>query len=322
MALRLLIRSAPETLGATTSVVLPTAEEIAYSFDQERVVIGRGPGADVRLPHRSVSTQHALLSSVGEQHNIVDCSSTNGTHVNGQRVSSDRPKTLHEGDLITVGGYIFAFHAGRTTAAIVTAERTAELAKHMLRSQRGSHAANVSSPRLVVLNGPNTGASLSVPEPPVRLLVGRGEACQLQLSDAKVSREHMEVTRDLEGVVVRNLDSENGVRWGELAVFERRLRDGDELTLGATRLLFEDPAEELMKSLAAEPDMRVEVPALPPPPVPETEPEAVVVSAPVAVPVKRRSSGGPSFADLVIYAFAGAVLVLSVAGILTLLRAQ
>lgn len=313
MAFRLLIRSAPDSPQPTSN-----DEEITYSFDQERVVIGRGAGADVRLPHRSVSTQHALLSVAEDQHTLVDSGSTNGTYVNGQPVPRDRPKTLRDGDLLTVGGYILAFHSGRTAAPIVTAERTAELAKQMLRRPRGAGVMVVSPPRLVVLNGPHTGASLVVAEPPVRLLVGRGESCQLQLTDANISREHMEVTRDLEGVVVRNLDSANGVRWGDHAVHERRLRDGDELMLGATRLLFEDPAEELLKSIASEPDLKIAPPPLPPP----SAAAPVVTPAPTPVPTRRQAGRAISMADMVIYVFAAAMLALSVAGIVALLRPE
>ncbi len=321
MALRLVIRFAPE--GATTpSSPGAGSDDITYSFDQERVVIGRGVASDVRLPHRSVSSQHALLKVENGQHTLVDASSTNGTHVNGQRVPSDRPKVLHDGDLLTVGGYILAFHVGRTATPLITAERTAELAKRILRDQRGAGTGALTQPRLVVLNGPHTGESLDVPEPPVRLLVGRGETCQMKLSDANVSREHMEVTRDLDGVLVRNLDSANGVRWGGHAIHERRLKDGDELTIGNTRLLFEDPAEELMKSITAEPD--VVLSALPALPKASALPEPVIAaSTPTAVTqARRKREGGPTFSDWVIYVFAAAVLAFSVAGILFLLRAE
>ncbi len=326
MALRLVIRTSPEPLGASgtsarSEAATPMPEAIEYGFDQERVVIGRGPGADVRVPHRSVSVVHAQLQAERDQYSVSDMGSTNGTYVNGQRISTDRPKRLVDGDLITVGSYVFAFHIGRSKAPLITAERTAELARRILRSQRGGAAAS-SQPRLVVLNGPHTGASVETGDPPLRLLVGRSEQCQLQLSDANVSREHMEVTRDLEGVSIRNLDSANGVRWGERAVHERRLRDGDELVLGATRLLFEDPAEEWMKNLASEADVALAAPpALPLPPVDDGTPVADVPIAPA--PVKRKKSAQPtSFADLVIYVFAAAVLALSVAGIAFLLRAD
>lgn len=321
MAFRLSIRSAPETPAVTTSVAGSERDaEIVYSFDQERVVIGRGAGADVRLPHRSVSSQHALLTVVQDQHAVIDSGSTNGTYVNGNAVARDRPKTLRDGDLLTTGGYILAFHTGRTAAPIITAERTAELAKHMLRRPRGAGVPVVSQPRIVVLNGPHTGTSLLVPEPPVRLLVGRSETCQLQLTDANISREHMEVTRDLEGVVVRNLDSENGVRWGDHAVHERRLRDGDELMLGATRLLFEDPADELLRSIASEPDMHAPPPPLPVEPVQPTPVSPAPTAAGVVAPSRRPARRAPSMADMVIYVFAAAMLALSVAGIVALLR--
>lgn len=328
MALRFVIRAAPEVLlgGASVSPAATAtsadSDEIAYCFDQERVVIGRGASADVRLPHRSVSSHHATVFANGNNHTIVDAGSTNGTHLDGQAVPSDRPKSLRDGDLITVGDYILSFHLGRTATPLVTAERTAELAKHMLRNQRRVGTAALGHPRFVVLNGPQTGQSLDVPEPPVTLLVGRGENCQLQLSDANISREHMEVSRDLEGVTIKNRDSANGVRWGGHAVQERRVRDGDELVLGATRLLFEDPAEELMKSLSAEADVvQSALPSLPEPPT-AAETASAVIEAPPEPEAKprRKSASGPAPADVVIYVFAAAVLALSAAGIMFLLR--
>jgi len=324
MALRFVIRAAPEVLPGGAPATSSDSEEIAYCFDQERVVIGRGASADVRLPHRSVSSHHATVFADGNNHTIVDAGSTNGTHLNGQRVPSDRPRSLRDGDLITVGDYILAFHLGRTATPLVTAERTAELAKHMLRNQRRTGTAALGHPRFVVLNGPQTGQSLDVPEPPVTLLVGRGESCQLQLSDANISREHMEVSRSLDGVTIKNRDSANGVRWGGHAVQERRVRDGDELVLGATRLLFEDPAEELMKSLSAEPDVvQSALPSLPEPVTPTAAEAASAVTEatpePEAKP-RRKSTPGPAPADVVIYVFAAAVLALSAAGIMFLLR--
>ncbi len=52
MAVRLVVR-APFAADASA--------ELAFEFDQTRILIGRGASADVRLPHAAVSESHAAL---------------------------------------------------------------------------------------------------------------------------------------------------------------------------------------------------------------------------------------------------------------------
>ncbi len=67
------------------------------------LIIGRDPQADVPLQAPIVSWHHARLQRVGQRHVITDLNSTNGTFVNGQRVT--RPHTLQEGDVVQIGPF-------------------------------------------------------------------------------------------------------------------------------------------------------------------------------------------------------------------------
>jgi pSer/pThr/pTyr-binding forkhead associated (FHA) protein len=304
MGVRFVIRSAED--------VTPS-EELGYAFDQARIVIGRGAGADVRIPHLTVSESHATVRSEAEGYAIVDDGSTNGTRVNGAPLVRGRAKALRDGDLIEVGAYVLSFHKA-APARTTTVERTAELARRLFRaSQAGG---GVRGPRLCVLTGPDTGKSLEVPAPPARLLVGRAETCQLVLSDPDVSREHAELVRDLDGVLLTNLESKNGITVNDQPVLKRRLRDADELVLGSTRLLFEEPADEPIDSLGTEPDRALARPAPSKPPATSTNPEAAPDPAP-----SRKAPRRPSFeADLLIYALAAIVIAISIAGLILLMR--
>ena len=105
-------------------------------------------------------------------------------------------------------------------AQATTMERTAELARRLFRrSQAGTR---VDAARIVVLNGPATGKRLDIPKPVSRALVGRNETCQLVLPDAEVSREHAELVHDLDGVLIRNLDSQNTLEINGQVVAQRR----------------------------------------------------------------------------------------------------
>ena len=109
-------------------------------------------------------------------------------------------------------------------------------------------------PFLRITRGPDQGTLINLSEPPSKLVIGRGEEAGLMLSDPDVSREHIEITRDLDGAVARDLGSKNGLEVNGKRLRERRLRHGDTLRLGETSIVYEDPAEQALKGLEGQPD--------------------------------------------------------------------
>jgi putative peptidoglycan lipid II flippase len=83
----------------------PRAGEV-FPVDQERILIGRGPEADVRLDDRSVSREHAELVRHDDGTWILDLDSHNGTFVNRRRVESH---LLSDGDEIQIGVYALSY---------------------------------------------------------------------------------------------------------------------------------------------------------------------------------------------------------------------
>ena len=81
------------------------------------------------------------------------------------------------------------------------------------------------------------GKRVSVGEDPVA--IGRMPECDIVLADHNVSRRHAEVRRQDGGFVVVDLGSTNGTKVNGAGVRERRLADGDEITVGASTLRFE-----------------------------------------------------------------------------------
>jgi uncharacterized RDD family membrane protein YckC len=62
--------------------------------------IGRDPSNDLVLPDALVSRRHAVIECRGEQYVIRDCNSSNGSLVNGDRVTEH---ALKDGDLLAIG---------------------------------------------------------------------------------------------------------------------------------------------------------------------------------------------------------------------------
>lgn len=90
----------------------------------QRITIGRRPSNDVVLDWDSeVSRVHAAIEQIGDEWTVVDDGlSHNGTHVNGQRVTSRQ--RLHDGDLLSIGTTVIAFRApseGSASRPTVTA---------------------------------------------------------------------------------------------------------------------------------------------------------------------------------------------------------
>jgi len=80
----------------------------SFAVEGERMAIGRRPDCEVFLDDITVSRDHALLISRGEQWYLDDCGSLNGTYVNRSRIDSHR---LEEGDEVQIGKYKLTFHS-------------------------------------------------------------------------------------------------------------------------------------------------------------------------------------------------------------------
>jgi predicted component of type VI protein secretion system len=79
----------------------------------------------------------------------------------------------------------------------------------------------------------NDGPSILVDKP--ILLLGRHPECDVQIDSRKISRRHCCIAQVDDYLVVRDLDSTNGIRINGVRVVEGRLRPGDEITIGNHR---------------------------------------------------------------------------------------
>lgn len=71
-----------------------------------------------------------------------------------------------------------------------------------------------------------------------RMLIGRGEHCDLRLDDPTVSWDHLELTRSGDTLLACDLQSRNGTLLnGQRFEGSVRLRDADTLTVGTVRLV-------------------------------------------------------------------------------------
>jgi pilus assembly protein CpaF len=71
---------------------------LVFELDKPGYVIGREAGNDLVIEDPQVSRRHAQLTQQGNSYLIEDIGSTNGTYVNGKRVTA--PTLLTNGDMV------------------------------------------------------------------------------------------------------------------------------------------------------------------------------------------------------------------------------
>ena len=88
---------------------------------------------------------------------------------------------------------------------------------------------------LVVLAGVSAGEMFKLGSE--KTVVGRGPKVAVRLNDEGVSREHCQLIRDGEKVVLEDLGSTNGTFCNGIRVDRRELTDGDKIMVGSTTIL-------------------------------------------------------------------------------------
>jgi hypothetical protein len=96
----------PEELGVERETVTLTIDGRSQTITERTVVMGRSRECDVRVEDPNVSRRHAELRQEGATYWLVDLDSTNGTELNGKRVSRAK---LADGDRITLGSTEIVF---------------------------------------------------------------------------------------------------------------------------------------------------------------------------------------------------------------------
>lgn len=78
----------------------------SYVLTGNRIVVGRGDKADIRLNDTKASREHAEITKVGDNWVVTDLGSQNGVMINDQKITQ---KELSESDKLIVGQTVFKF---------------------------------------------------------------------------------------------------------------------------------------------------------------------------------------------------------------------
>jgi hypothetical protein len=108
-------------MTAKLVVQLPGGQCHDFPLRQQVTTIGRAPACDLVLEYGFMSRQHARLELTGSGYMIVDAGSTNGTTVNGRRISE--MQLLSSGDEISMGELSVVFFDSDSQEGVPTVFR-------------------------------------------------------------------------------------------------------------------------------------------------------------------------------------------------------
>ena len=258
-----------------------------FELSQAQTSLGRVKGADIVLPASSVSRKHAKITLEGTQYYIEDLGSSNGTYVNGQRITSRQ--MLNNGDRISLGQSItlrFDAPVADDATAIYEAEEaypaTAVAPSPATTIEPPQPAAPPPAaaprPKLVVIIG--NGAPQTHELSQNQYSLGRSPDNDIVLNSNIVSRSHATLRKIAGGYSLEvNPKAGNAVTLhGRPLSQAYNLNDGDELIIGQTdpntrvTLQYQGlPAEDFATRIAAPPaaqhdDSATQIAAPAPPP--------------------------------------------------------
>ena len=179
--------------------------------------VGRAPDNDIVLKSKLVSNHHLQVDIQAGQVKITDLNSTNGTQVNGTRIPAGQGRVLNPGDVIRIGdltGNSLHITYGGTAGGGLRTKEVEKLDLGKLKKQPS-------------------------------ILIGRSSSCDMCMAHPNVSKHHAMITRDQNGISIRDLGSSNGTFVNGVRITQVGLRDGDEIQIGPFSLVYDGRLQNL-----------------------------------------------------------------------------
>lgn len=197
---------------AANFLIHVTADPVApLPLSKFPLKIGRDKSCEIQLDDRRISSFHAEIDFKGSDFIIRDLESTNGTFVDGKRISSH---LLLPGNVIEIGNNRFVFETNRPT--------------HVPRQ-----------PYLITHKTPEREETFPLNHEVTT--IGRYDKNDIVIEDNMVSNYHAVIRRRGLSFILQDLESTNGTFLNGNKVAESQVFPGDRIQIGRSLLLFQNP---------------------------------------------------------------------------------
>ena len=93
-------------MSATVTVIFGGQEQKTIPLDKPKLVVGREPTCEIHIDNLGISRQHCAFAARGEAFVVQDMGSSNGTFVNGRKITEH---FLNDADEVVIGKYTLKF---------------------------------------------------------------------------------------------------------------------------------------------------------------------------------------------------------------------
>jgi pSer/pThr/pTyr-binding forkhead associated (FHA) protein len=210
--------------------------------------IGRLPDNTVVIDNPAVSGHHARLVPEGEQHFLEDLHSTNGTFVNGQRITR---QALTDGDIVLVGKHKLVYETKRQedqlSGKLQTPSQPAQLQATIMLDTKAHREllAKVSGPQaavpaaktgtLSVVSGSTDKSEYSLEA--ATSMIGKSKTAQIRLTGWFKPDVAAAITRNGNTYVISPLKGKTMLN-DQLLVANQELKEGDVLQVSGVKFKF------------------------------------------------------------------------------------
>jgi pSer/pThr/pTyr-binding forkhead associated (FHA) protein len=205
------------------------ASGIVYELTQDVIKIGRGTKNDIVIDHPDLSRNHCQLVRLVTDYELQDLNSTNGTFIDGQRLTGNR--ILQSGSLIELGDAVtFEYEIVSQPVNDITPPAT------QVNTSQGSPANSDKTFFLVVKLGKEADRVYLLKNDTVT--IGRDLSNDIVIQDPEVSRWHLQLERSPEGYTAKDMGSTNGTLLNGVRMnVPKALTELDTLELGTSARL-------------------------------------------------------------------------------------
>lgn len=212
----------------------PNESEQEFKLSKSTIEIGRAALNDIVLQDEKISREHARIEHSEQGTQITDLGSSNGTLVNGSRITTS---SLAAGDTIQLGASTLRFVeiTPEPDPGVTMLNTEADLNQTLATMVMETSLNDVSDSRLVVHTSDKTWEIALKDE---SYLIGRDPNCDVFINNVRLSRRHARIVRKGEIFTVYDLNSTNGTRIGDERIEQHDLADGDTIQIGKARLVY------------------------------------------------------------------------------------
>ena len=216
---------------------LPDGGKQEFELSKSRVTLGRGLTNDIVIEDSKMSRAHARIEVDDEgQVKLVDLGSTNGSRLNGEKVTEAQVKP---GDVITLGSAQLRYQVATPSDApeLTMIESEADLDRTIADVALPISLNETDVDRLIV-HTPEKTWEIPLDDSVESLAIGRTPENDIVLDHSSISRTHARLVRDHLTFKVRDLGSSNGIWVNGAKCEEVALEDGMLLRIGFANLIF------------------------------------------------------------------------------------